>query len=198
MTPEELLRTRRTVRKFTPEALARATVEELIDLAITAPSASNNQPWRFFAVDDGELIHRMSEAVQRSLDLIAVDGFERYGDYFVRFREAPTVVAVLYRPLAILSNLVSTPEVAAMEQVSGLVSTSLAVQNLLLAAHARGLGASCLTGPLVAAPALKALLDVPEGWQLACLVALGHPAEEPVAPGRKKLSTVLRWVTGCA
>lgn len=201
MTPEELLRTRRTVRRFRPQPLERGLVEELIELAITAPSASNNQPWRFFAVDDRGLIERMAAAVQGSVEDVAgrieaafLPAFRDYGDYFVRFREAPVVIAALYRELAMLSHMLEDPAVPRMEQTSGLVSTALALQNLMLAAHARGLGSSCLTGPLLAAEKLETMLGVPSGWHLAALVALGYPDEAPASPGRKKVGSVLRWI----
>lgn len=201
MTPEELLRTRRTVRRFRAEPLGRELVEELLELAITAPSASNNQPWRFFAVDDPGLIERMARAVQQAVDAVAArleeefwPAFRDYGDYFVRFRAAPVVIAALYREMAMLSHMVEDPAVPRMEQTSGLVSTSLALQNLMLAAHARGVGSSCLTGPLLAAESLERLLGVPSGWHLAALVALGYPDEEPASPGRKKVGSVLRWI----
>lgn len=205
----ELLTTRRSVRRFTREPVARDQVTQLVAMAATAPSASNQQPWRFFACDDGARIGRLAAAVQASVDRIAghisgamVRRFQAYGDYFVRFREAPVVLVVAYRPLAVLSRLVD-PElpradgaaIESMEQVSGLASTAMAIQNLLLYAHAMGLGASCMTGPLVAAPALQQLMGIPDSWRVAAVVAIGHPDEEPVPPERKPVEAVLRWVT---
>lgn len=208
MTLDELLTTRRSVRKFKSVAPPREMVKKLIDLAVTAPSASNRQPWRFFATDDAKLIARMAAAVQAGIDEIApriperfAEMFLSYGDYFVRFRNAPVVVAPIFQSSLILSNLVGDAvsqerrdNISNLEFNSGIVSTSLAIGNLLLAAHEAGLGASCLTGPLVAARELKALLDVPESWHIACLVALGYPDETPEARPRKAADKVLRWV----
>mgnify|MGYP000873097707 CR=1 FL=1 len=80
-----------------------------------------------------------------------------YGDYFTRFEGAPCVVVPIHRPLTILSSLTEGhlpaddhAAIARMEAESGLVGVSLAVMQLLLAAHARGLGASGMTGPLIA------------------------------------------------
>ena len=81
-----------------------------------------------------------------------------------------------------------------MEHDSGLISTSLAIQNLMLYAHAQGLGSSCMTGPLVAADKLKHLLTIPEGWDLAAIIAIGYADESPVAQARKPAQTVIRWV----
>jgi nitroreductase len=204
----DAIRTRRSIRRYKAERPPRPLVEELLAMAICAPSASNKQPWRFFVADDRALISRMAEAVQEAVGRIAshiepafADAWRAYGDYFVRFREAPVVIVPAFRELVVLSNLVDarTPpddreRIRAMEFNSGLISTSAAVQNLMLYAHSVGLGSSCMTGPLVATPALKALLGIPASWQVAACVPLGYPDEAPAPVARKPLDAVLRWV----
>ena len=196
------MRTRRTIRRFSPRRLERTQVEELLELAITAPSASNNQPWRFFVTDQASRIEGMAQAVEQAVAQVQaglapedLPAFTAYGDYFVRFREAPVVIVPAFRPLTILSQLTEPSQaIERLELYSGLASTSLAVQNLLLAAHARGFGATCMTGPLLAAEAIEALLGIPRGWHMGMLVALGYAAEEPKATSRKSLQSVLRWL----
>jgi len=70
----------------------------------------------------------------------------------------------------------------------------LAMQNLLLAAHAAGLGASGMTGPLVAADALREILRIPQSWHIAALVPIGYPDEEPTPTARKTVDHVTRWI----
>jgi len=91
--------------------------------------------------------------------------FRAYGEYFTRFEAAPVVIVALYRSLTVLSEPRgrSPPRRRAdacrrMEERSGLIGVSMALQNLLLMAHELGLGASGMTGPLVAADRLRALL----------------------------------------
>ena len=110
---EELIRSRRSVRRFKTEAPSRADIERLIAMAVQAPSASNKQPWRFVVVTDRVLIARMADAVQAAVDRIVphvraefIDAFRAYGSYFVRFREAPVVIVPIFRELVVLSNLV--------------------------------------------------------------------------------------------
>ena len=67
----ELLRTRRSVRRFKPDALARGVLEQLLEAAVTAPSASNKQPWRFLVVESRETIARMAVAVRETTARIA-------------------------------------------------------------------------------------------------------------------------------
>ena len=208
MTLREAMISRRSVRSFKPEHPGRERIQELIDIAITAPSASNKQPWRFFVTDDKNTIDKMAEAVLASIDQIVahiepqyMDAFRAYGDYFVRFQSAPVVITAAFREIAVLSNLIkndlpkdSFETIRRMEYYSGLTSTSLAIQNLMLYAHSSGLGTSCMTGPLVAAEKLKMILTIPDSWDLAALIAVGYPAEEPTPTTRKQAESVLRWI----
>lgn len=200
----ELLSMRRSVRRFKPDALPRALIASLIASAVTAPSASNKQPWRFLVVQRREMIDAMAAAVRdavermaRSIDPGFEASFRAYGDYFTRFEAAPVTIVPLFRPFTILSNMVVDGDVRAirtMERDSGLIGTSLAMQNLLLAAHAAGLGASGMTGPLIAVDELRALLRVPPSWEIAALIPIGYPDETPPQTARKSPESVTQWI----
>lgn len=203
-----LLRERRSVRRFKPEPPPRELIERLLEAATSAPSASNKQPWRFLVVTAPERIAAMAAAVREAVGGVAahVDpswraSFEAYGSYFTRFETAPVVIVPLHRPLQLLSHMVEErPEpaararIAAMEESSGLMGTAMALENLLLAAPALGLGASGMTGPLLAADRLEALLEVPRGWRIAAVVPVGYPDEEPAPTARKPVASVTRWL----
>jgi nitroreductase len=204
----DLMRTRRSVRRFRPDVPARGVIESVLASAVTAPSASNKQPWRFLIVENRDVVGRMAAAVREAVDRIAIavepqfEGtFRAYGDYFTRFECAPLVIVALFQPLTLLTTLTGPRleaedrrRVTAMERDSGLIGTSLAMQNLLLAAHAAGLGASGMTGPLVAADAIREILCIPKSWQIAALVPIGYPDEEPPPTERKMVDHVTRWV----
>jgi nitroreductase len=150
----------------------------------------------------------MAAAVREAVARIAAHvpessqpAFRAYGDYFTRFEAAPAVIVPIARAMSVLSNLVDDSlddadrhAIARMEAQSGMIGTSLALENLLLMAHASGLGASGMTGPLVAEPALRAILDVPDGWSIVALVPIGRPDEEPKPTDRKPLDKVVRWL----
>jgi nitroreductase len=205
---EALLASRRSVRSFRAEAPSDALIERLLAAAVTAPSASNKQPWRFLVVRSAEAIARMAAAVRRATSEIAAHvpeasqcAFRAYGEYFTRFEHAPVVVVPICRGAAVLSHLVddaldagARARIGWMERGSALTSTSLALGNLLVAAHAAGLGASAMTGPLVAADALRMQLDVPESWDIVALVPLGFAAETPAKTERKDVAKVTRWI----
>ena len=204
----ELLRTRRSVRRFRADPPPDEILEGLIALATLAPSASNKQPWRFLVVQRRALIEAMAAAVRSALAEVtrhvpaeSQPALAAYGDYFTRFEGAPTVIVPIARGHTVLSNLVSgeidpglRATITAMERGSGLVGASLALGHLLLGAHDAGLGASAMTGPLLAEPALRSLLEVPASWTLVALVALGYPDEAPPPTDRKPPSSVTRWI----
>jgi nitroreductase len=203
-----MLASRRSVRRFKPQPPPRAAIERLIEAAVTAPSASNKQPWRFVVVTRRDTIDRMAAAVRESVARVAAhiepasaDAFRAYGDYFTRFENAPVVIAALWRPLTVLSNLVDEKlppddraRIEAMERGSGLMGVAMALENLLLMAHAGGLGASGMTGPLVAAHRLREILDVPPSWEIAALVPVGVPDEDPPPTQRKPAERVTIWI----
>jgi len=204
---EQLLRERRSVRRFKPDPVPEALVQRLIEGAICAPSASNKQPWKFLLVEQRGLIEQLAGAVRASTTLVAHHipassqaAFERYGDYFTRFELAPLVIVPIYKPLTLLSNLTSDDlpaqeraAIAQLERDSGLIGTSLALGHLLLVAHELGLGASGMTGPLLARSELKRLLEVPPAWDIVALVPIGFPDEVPVPTERKSAHLVTRW-----
>jgi nitroreductase len=204
----DLMRTRRSVRRFRGAVPARALIESILASAVTAPSASNKQPWRFLVVQNRDTIASMAAAVRAAVDRIALaiepqfeQSFRAYGDYFTRFEHAPIVIIPLHRALTVLSHLAGRQlssddeeRIRAMERDSGLIGTALAMQNLLLAAHAAGLGASGMTGPLVASDALRDILHVPPSWSVVALVPIGYPDEEPAPTARKPVERVTQWI----
>lgn len=205
---ESLLRGRRSVRRFLPQKPPRAMIERILEAATAAPSASNKQPWRFLVVSDRARIERLASRVREAVERVARHvepayeaSFRAYGDYFTRFEAAPLVIVPLYRSLTVLSNMAGSGleerdrrSIALMEENSGLIGASMAAQNLLLMAHALGLGASGMTGPLLALDAVRESLEVPESWQVLALIPVGYPAEEPPPTARKPLDAVARWI----
>lgn len=203
-----LMRARRSVRRFRADAPPDALIERLIDAAVTAPSASNKQPWRFLVITSQPVIGSMADAVRSEVSRIAAhipreseDAFRAYGEYFVRFESAPVVIVPICRAQRVLSHLVDAnlpararELIGAMERDSALVATSLALSNLLLAAHALGLGASAMTGPFVARDRLVELLGVPAGWEPIAVVPVGWPDEEPRATDRREGMKSTRWI----
>lgn len=190
-----LIRERRSIRRFRDDPLPEGTLERLLEAARWAPSASNRQPYRFVAIEKPESRTRMAEMVGEALreKLAGLADHERalataYAKDFVIFENAPLVLAVYFRASNALAERFGMP---ADWDVGAVSSASAAVMNLLLAAHALGLGACWMTGPLVAAPSLETFLGVPTGWRLSALIPVGIAAEVPPAPARRSVSQLL-------
>jgi len=154
----KLLLTRRSIRKYTDEPVSDADVENVLRAAMAAPSAGNEQPWHFAVIRDRQ----------------TMDHIMGVHPYAAMLAHAPVCIAVL----AQLSQ----------EKYKGMwvQDCSAATQNILLAAHALGLGAVWLgVHPVVSREqGIKRILGLPEGVECLSLVALGHPAEHPAPSDR--------------
>lgn len=198
----ECIHGRRSVRRFRPEPPEREKLETLLEAARWAPSNHNRQAWKFLVVEDRRTIDSMAAAVEGRLDsmLAASSTPSRYADELrensTLFKRAPAVIVALHREPTAFS-LAFMAEIERGRLISGeLVSSAMAVQNMLLAAHAAGLGACVLTGPLVAEDEIRRLLDIPGAYNLTCLVAVGYPSENPAAPRRKSIGQIAEFPGG--
>lgn len=178
---QQLLQTRRSIRRYTPDPLPPDVVERLLTAAIWAPSAHNRQPWRFATVTTpgakAHLAQVMGERLRADrladgdpADVVEADA----GRSLARIAGAPVVVVVCLT----LADMDHYPDArrSQAEYLMAVQSVAMAVQNLLLAAHAEGLGACWMCAPLFCADAVRASLDLPADWQPQALVTLGRPA----------------------
>jgi nitroreductase len=204
----DLMAQRRGVRRFKPETPPRELLQELIAAAITALSSSSQPPWRFLVVTNKKMIKQLAAATHRAFERIEKrvkpDLFQPYYQRtapFSQIENAPALVVPTYRHVGLVSPFLGRPltrrdaeSVGKVEELSGLVSTVLALQNLLLAAHACGLGAVVMIEPLLALPAIDELLAVPISWHVAALVAVGYPDETTEPPPRPPVGSVMIWL----
>jgi nitroreductase len=151
--------TRRSVRQYAPQPVPDEVVRELLAAAMQAPSAGNQQPWHFVLVADRN-------------QLTALAGVLPYGQML---RSAPLAVVVCGDP-----ELARHPGFWVQD-------CSAATQNLLLAAHAEGLGAVWLgVYPIEERVAgVQQLLGMPGHVVPLCVVPLGYPASKPEPPARR-------------
>ncbi len=178
----ETVVSRRSIRRYRPDPVARTVIEALLRAAIWAPSAHNRQPWRFCVIDtlaQRELLAgAMGARLRRDLaadglapDLIEQDAARSYA----RITSAPVVI-VLCLSLIDMDRYADERR-NLNEYVMAVQSTALAGQNLLLAAHEAGLGACWLCAPLFCPDVVSSVLRLPEDWQPQALITLGYPAE---------------------
>jgi nitroreductase len=154
----ELIRGRRTVRRFKQDAIGQDTLIELIDLARCAPSAANRQPLEYVIVTEPGLCDKTFEQLAWAA--------------YVQPRRNPPAGK---RPVAYIVVLIN--EANELGDF-GPVDAAAAIENILLAAWAKGIG-TCWLGS-VKRDELKGILNIGPGYRIDSVVALGYPDEEPM------------------
>ncbi len=159
----DLLRKRRSIRKFTPEKVSDETREALVETALRAPSSRGINPWEFVLVDDPALLGKLAEAKQ-------------HGSEFLKGA-----------PLAVVVCADSNKTDVWVEDCS------IAAILIQFTALTLGLGSCWAQirnrthdGKTSAEAYLKELLGMPEQIRVECIIGIGHPAEQkrPVAANR--------------
>ena len=153
----EAIKTRRSVRKYKKEKIPNDILEELLEAGMSGPTGGNGKPWQFIIINDPEIL-----------------------------REIPNIPSgasfASDAPLAILvcGDLEKYPGLPEKYLDVWVIDCSIAAQNILLAAHGKGLGA-VWTGvyPMEErVNGLKSLLELPENIIPLVLIVIGYPAEQ--------------------
>ncbi len=195
----DLLAARRTVRFYTPDPIPEALVAALLDAARTAPSAHNAQPTRFVVISSAEVKRRLAERMARRWrrDLEGSGTAEaairvelRFS--LRRFGEAPLLILVGYT-MAEMDRYPDRPRQRA-EETMAVQSAAAAVENLLLAASAYGLGACWCCAPLFAPGEVRRALGLPRAFVPQALLTIGYPAHTPPSPPRQPLARLATFL----
>ncbi len=152
--------TRRSVRRFKPDPVSKDDVIDLLKAGMQAPSARNEQPWHFLVIDDTALLH-------------AIPQFHPFSQM------------LLVAPLAIL---ICSDRDLERKKKSWILDCAAATQNILLAAHAKGLGAVWV-GIYPDEERMSGMVDLlglPDQIRPVALTAIGHPALIPEPEDRFK------------
>ena len=191
------LRTRRSIRRFKTNPVPDSMIEEILQTATFAPSAHNRQPWRFAVVKDlpakTHLANAMVEKYQHELenDKHTPDEISklitRSKD---RILSAPVVIILSVD----MSDMDTYPDRhrKKAEYIMATQSTANAGMQLLLAAHAEGLGSVWVCSPLFAPETVKSALDLPKTWEPQAMYFLGYPAKIPEVRKRKPMKEVVK------
>ena len=187
MDTQESLLNRRSIRKYLKDPVPLETIREIMTVAIWAPSGGNSQPWRFYVATGDkrdqlvqamiestgpdapsveafeEMVLRIEEEGRNAPDGISwyemneqTMNFARFGS--IRFYQAPVAIVV------------------AKPQTGGSsLDIGAAVENLLIAAQAEGLGTCWLGMPLMFKDKIREVLDIPGGEELVTSISLGYP-----------------------
>jgi nitroreductase len=183
----EVLRTRRSVRSFSAEPVSRQDLQELIDSAIVAPTGMNLQPWAFTVATGSEVLQKLNSIVVNILRSPEVQQ-HLASERMKQIVNAPGY-SIFYDAPALIVICGDTKVPGAM------FDCQLAAENLLLAAHAKGLGACYMGFLLLAAenPEAQKLLQLVDGFRMMAAAVIGHPENRPEGPPQRNPARVT-WV----
>ncbi len=192
----DVIKSRRSVRKYRSDPVRREDIITILEAAHSAPSAMNHKPWEFLVIT-GEKILKMGEnflpiveqfsagwKLSNVQGSISRDEFLTFARYY---GGAPVVIVILFEKQS-HENF----------QKAYLESASAAMENLLLAATARGLGTCWMTGPLADEESLRRIIEIPETKEIVAVTPVGYPLETPgPVPDQYSggdLESKIRWI----
>ena len=158
-----LIKTRRSIRKFTSQEIEEKQLNQIIEAGIWAPSGLNNQPWKFAIIKDPDTKKSLANLTH----------------YSTIIAEAQVCIAVF------LDGALS------YDRTKDIQAIGACIQNMLLALHALGFGGVWLGEILKNKDKVSKVLSAPENLELMAVIALGHPAEKGGKGERKSLEEVV-------
>lgn len=180
MNAKECITGRRSIRKFKDTPVSDEILADIVETASYAPSWKNSQVTRYIAVKDNSL-----------KDKIADDISELYDGNTRIIKGAPLLIVVTLikgRSGYERDGSFSTPQGTHFQSFDA----GLATEAFCLAAHEKGLG-TVIMG-IYDENKVKSVLSIPDEREVACLIAIGTPDEEPAAPRRKSVEDLLTFI----
>lgn len=170
----ETIMSRRSIRKYTDQAVPRELLNQIAECGINAPNGMNAQQWEVRIVDNPEWLKSITEAQRKAAE--GTPMAKQFEDPQLKnvFRNAPAVIFIAHKPGPCTQ-----------------VDCGLMAGNMVLSAKSLGLGSIVMMGPLgffsteAGAPFLQSL-GLSEGYKLLLCVGVGYADEEPAARPRNK------------
>ncbi len=177
----EAIEGRQAIRAYDGTPVEREVIGRLIRAAGRAPSANNMQPWHFYVASGGarervgQVLALSTVHLQEYMDVLPADDLGRVESFFASLGNAPVAIAVTVPMHRRTTSSAST----------GTSPTGCALENLMLAAYAEGLGCCNITFPFWVRDQLFDVFSIPADREIVSLVLVGHPAETPPRRGRR-------------
>lgn len=182
---DEAIRTRRSIKRFTDRPVTRDEIERLLDAAVQAPNHRMTQPWRFYIL--GPDARRAYGAVLGARKAKKVEDPEAARAVAMKAEEGEAGLPAMIGVAMVVSD---NPEIREEDYAA----TMMAVQNLLLAATATGLGTHLKTGAIMDDPRARQAVGVPDGERIVAMIQLGEPGEVPPPKPRRPAAELTTWL----
>jgi nitroreductase len=195
----EAIETRRSIRRYRNEPVPREILDKILEAGRVAPSSSNVQSWKFKVVTDAATRKDLREAAlgQKFVEQAPVvivccldmEAFKERGrrslELITRGKVRPNLEMILRSARGSRNTEFDEERVV----INGTINVAIAVENMVLAAAALGLGTCWVRA--FSAPAVERLLDIPASLRVIALLPLGYPDESPPARPRKSMEEIL-------
>jgi nitroreductase len=173
-----VIKNRRSIRKYEAKQISDAEVQAILEAALYAPNAMNQQRWHFTVIQDKDMLDKMVGIIKENITNSGIEFLKERASApgYNTFHNAPVVV------------FITGDEKAKFMEIS----CGAAAQNMALAAASLNIGSCIMTSPefLFASGkgnALKKELGIPGGYNFMCAIALGYTeGEKPPTPPRSK------------
>lgn len=171
-------------RVDTERRVSRDEIEELIELAVRAPNHHRTDPWRFYVVT-GDALEKIAQAMADEAVEGGAEAVRAIDDARAKVARAPVIVVFTCVPDS------ENPKVVEAEET---VSVAMAMENFLIGAFAKGLGAMLRTGPAAYHPSMRQHLDLQMNETVVGLVYLGYPVADRPRTERRPAAELTRWL----
>jgi Nitroreductase len=194
---QHFLRTRRSIRRFKADPVPDSVIERILTTATYAPSAHHRQPWRFAVISNlsakTNLANAMAIEFQHDLEADALSP-EVVEKKVTRSRDRIISVPLVIILSVDMSDMDTYPDTRRKkaEYIMATQSAANAGMQLLLAAHAEGLGSVWVCSPLFAQETVQTALDLPKSWEPQAMYFLGYPVEIPEPRERKPIKEIVK------
>lgn len=185
MNVEQAIRGRTSVKQFSDRPVERDEIEALLELVVQAPNHRMTEPWAFLVLGREAKLAFARVLGRRKSAKVTDEEAAR----MVREKVERTALAL---PAAIVVTVDrnENPEIREEDHAA----TWMGVQNLLLVAHARGLGTHIKTGAVMNDPELREAWGIPGERDVLAMIELGEPAGEPRVTDRAPAAARTRWL----
>jgi nitroreductase len=179
----EAILQRRMIPRVGPDAPSREEIAELLELAVRAPNHHRTEPWRFHVLAGAER-ERLARVIEAEAIESGAEPARARDDAWAKVDRAPVIVVFTVIPS-------DDPKVVREEEFA---SVAMAMQNFLLGAYAKGLGAMLRTGTAAYNPIVREHLGLEPDEHVVGFVYLGYPAGERATTERVPGSEKTRWL----